>query len=108
MVRRSDADTCLLVGAGVTLHECLQAADVLGAEGIHARVFDPFTVKPLDAAALIENARACGGRVVTVEDHYPEGRLFRCQFCGLFIFVNSVKSIIQCRLFSIQFLDLLV
>ena len=36
---------------------------------------DPFTIKPLDTKAVLENAAACGGRVVTVEDHYPEGGL---------------------------------
>jgi len=34
---------------------------------------DPFTIKPLDVAAVREAAAACGGRIVTVEDHYPEG-----------------------------------
>jgi transketolase len=36
---------------------------------------DPFTIKPLDITAVQEHAAACGGRVVTVEDHYPEGGL---------------------------------
>jgi len=73
VVRRNDADQVLLIGAGVTLYECLKAADELAKAGVHARVLDPFTIKPLDAAAVIENAKACGGRIVTVEDHYPEG-----------------------------------
>ena len=34
---------------------------------------DPFTIKPLDIVAVQDNAAACGGRVITVEDHYPEG-----------------------------------
>ena len=34
---------------------------------------DPFTIKPLDTQAVVDNAAACGGRVITVEDHYPEG-----------------------------------
>ena len=63
----------MLVGAGITLHECLKAYEALKAEGIHVRVFDPFCIKPIDAAGLILNARASGGKVVTVEDHYPEG-----------------------------------
>ena len=36
------------------------------------RILDPFTVKPLDWEAVQRHAAACGGRVVTVEDHYPE------------------------------------
>ncbi len=42
---------------------------------MNVRVMDPFTVKPLDGAGVQEHAAACGGRVVTVEDHYPEGGL---------------------------------
>ena len=33
---------------------------------------DPFTIKPLDIQAVQDNAAACNGRVITVEDHYPE------------------------------------
>jgi transketolase len=36
-------------------------------------VLDPFTVKPIDSEAIIANAKECGGRILTVEDHYPEG-----------------------------------
>ena len=41
-------------------------------QGINIRVMDPFTIKPLDTQAVVDNAAACGGRVITVEDHYPE------------------------------------
>jgi len=75
IVRRSDSDQVLVVGAGVTLVEAVKAADILAAQGINIRVMDPFTIKPLDTKAVLENAAACGGRVVTVEDHYPEGGL---------------------------------
>merc|ERR1712224_987574 len=57
----------------ITLHECLKAHDALKGEGINVRVFDPFCIKPIDAQGIIANAKACGGKVVTVEDHYPEG-----------------------------------
>jgi transketolase len=33
---------------------------------------DPFTVKPIDKDAIIANAKDCGGRILTVEDHYSE------------------------------------
>ncbi|KAJ8711556.1 hypothetical protein PYW08_008510 [Mythimna loreyi] len=73
IVRQSAKDRVLLIGAGVTLHECLLAADKLKTEGIDARVLDPFTIKPLDDAAVQAHARAVGGRVVVVEDHYQAG-----------------------------------
>ena len=41
-------------------------------QGIDIRVMDPFTIKPLDVTAVQEHGAACGGRIVTVEDHYPE------------------------------------
>ena len=62
-----------VVGAGITLSEVLKAADMLAKCGITIRVVDPFTVKPIDQATLVECARATGGNVITVEDHYPEG-----------------------------------
>merc|ERR1719244_563923 len=73
IVRRSDSDQVLVVAAGITLEETLKAADILAAKGINIRVMDPFTIKPLDIVAVQDNAAACGGRVITVEDHYPEG-----------------------------------
>lgn len=75
IVKQSNKDKALVIGAGVTLHEALQAADILAASNVNVRVLDPFTVKPIDAEAIISHAKACGGNVVTVEDHYPEGGL---------------------------------
>ncbi|PSN44938.1 Transketolase-like protein 1 [Blattella germanica] len=60
IVKKSGSDRVLLIGAGVTLHEALSAADELAKSGIHARVLDPFTVKPIDAEAIISNAKECG------------------------------------------------
>jgi transketolase len=52
-VLRSGAhDDVTLVGAGVTLHECLRAAELLGAEGISARVIDCYSIKPIDTTIL--------------------------------------------------------
>uniref|UniRef100_A0A8D1G542 transketolase n=1 Tax=Sus scrofa TaxID=9823 RepID=A0A8D1G542_PIG len=73
VIRQSVNDKITVVGAGVTLHEALAAADELSKQDISVRVIDLFTVKPLDAATIISNAKATGGRIITVEDHYPEG-----------------------------------
>uniref|UniRef100_A0A1B6CRA8 transketolase n=1 Tax=Clastoptera arizonana TaxID=38151 RepID=A0A1B6CRA8_9HEMI len=75
VVRQSAKDVALVIGAGITLHEGLEAANKLQSEGISIRVLDPFTIKPIDAALVIANAKECGGRIITVEDHYPEGGL---------------------------------
>jgi transketolase len=73
VVRQSDADQALIVGAGVTLFEALAAADALEQDGIHVRVIDLFSIQPVDKATLVEAAKAVGGAVVTVEDHFPHG-----------------------------------
>ena len=52
----------------------MKAADKLAADGINIRVVDPFTVKPIDADTIINCARATGGKIITVEDHYPFGK----------------------------------
>ncbi len=75
VLRSSPADQVTLVGAGVTLHECLRAADQLAGEGIAARVIDCYSVKPVDAATLAAATAATAGRVVVAEDHHPEGGL---------------------------------
>lgn len=75
IVKQSAKDQVLLIGAGITLYEALNAANELEKAGVNARVLDPFTIKPLDVQAVIENAKQCEGRIVVVEDHYKEGGL---------------------------------
>lgn len=75
VVKSSAKDKVLIVGAGVTLYEALNAADELSKVGVNVRVIDPFTIKPIDTELLVKNAKAVGGLVVTVEDHYAEGGL---------------------------------
>ena len=72
-VRSSDDDDLTIVGAGITVHEALKAADTLAADGINARVIDLYSVKPVDSEALNAAADATHGRLLTVEDHWPEG-----------------------------------
>jgi transketolase len=75
VVRQSARDRVALIGAGVTLHNCLAAADQLAAKKIPVRVIDLYSVKPVDVRTLREAARVTKGRLVVVEDHYPEGGL---------------------------------
>jgi transketolase len=74
VVRSSAADVITLIGAGITLHEAMKAADSLAAEGISARVIDLYSIKPIDSATIVTAARETG-RLLTVEDHRPEGGL---------------------------------
>lgn len=75
VLRSSEHDQVALIGAGVTLHNCLAAAEQLAGDGIQARVIDLYSVKPVDVAALREASAITGGRFVVAEDHYPEGGL---------------------------------
>ena len=68
-----EGDDIAIVGAGITLHESLKAAEQLESEGISARVIDLYSVKPVDGETLRAAAEATGGRVLTVEDHWSEG-----------------------------------
>lgn len=71
-VRSSDGDAVTLIGAGITLRECLDAAEQLAESGIAARVIDLYSVKPVDAEAILAAAKETGA-IVTVEDHWAEG-----------------------------------
>jgi transketolase len=73
VLRSSESDQVTVVAAGITLHEAVKAADVLAAEDINVRLIDLYSLKPVDSATLAEAARATEGRIVTVEDHWPEG-----------------------------------
>lgn len=75
LLRGGDGDQVALIGAGVTVHNCLAAADQLAAEGVNARVIDLYSVKPLDRQRLVDAVRVTGGRLLVVEDHYPQGGL---------------------------------
>jgi transketolase len=73
LLRHSDHDKVTVVGAGVTLHEALKAYDQLKAQGVFIRVIDLFSVKPIDAALLVESAKFTNNNIITVEDHYADG-----------------------------------
>jgi transketolase len=75
VLRSSEEDAVTVVAMGITVHEALEAADELSGDGIGVRVIDAYSVKPIDARTLREAAVATGGRVVVVEDHWPEGGL---------------------------------
>lgn len=73
-LRSSDEDRVTLVGAGITVHEALAAAEALAADGIEARVIDCYSIKPIDADALLA-AVSETGLLLTIEDHWIEGGL---------------------------------
>jgi len=74
VIRSSDDDDVTIIGAGITVHEALKAVDALEDDGITTRVIDLYSIKPIDAETVQAAAEATG-RIVTVEDHFPEGGL---------------------------------
>ncbi|MEK7782655.1 MAG: transketolase C-terminal domain-containing protein, partial [Candidatus Binatota bacterium] len=75
ILRRSEEDRATVIGAGITVHEALKAADTLASEGIRIRVIDAYSVKPVDRATILACAKQTGGNLIVVEDHYEEGGL---------------------------------
>ena len=63
-----------LIGTGLMLSRCLEAADALAGEGIDARVLEVHTIKPLDVEAVLQAARETGA-LVTAEEHSIIGGL---------------------------------
>ncbi len=63
-----------LVATGHLVWEALQAAEALEAEGISAEVLNVATVKPLDAATILESVGKTGA-VVVAEEHNAFGGL---------------------------------
>jgi transketolase len=57
-----------LIGCGIMVSKCLEAADELMKHGVDARVINLHTIKPIDEKAIVKAARETGG-VVTAEEH---------------------------------------
>jgi transketolase len=66
-------DKVTVVAAGITLHESVKAADALAKAGVKVRVIDLYSLKPIDSETLVAAVNATAGRLVVVEDHWPEG-----------------------------------
>lgn len=63
-----------IVATGYMLIKALEAAEILSAKGIKARVVNIHTIKPIDSALLLSCARETGA-MVTVEEHNVYGGL---------------------------------
>ena len=79
MLRQAANDKVTVVAAGVTLFEALKAADALKTQGIGITVIDAYSIKPLGKDVIKAAAQKTNNLVVTVEDHYAEGRPGRCR-----------------------------
>ncbi|MFH1254365.1 MAG: transketolase [bacterium] len=73
VLRQNNNDTCCIVAAGITLHEALNAYELLKAEGIFVSVIDLYSVKPMDIETILKVAKSSNNKIITVEDHYING-----------------------------------
>ncbi|OAF67029.1 hypothetical protein A3Q56_05224, partial [Intoshia linei] len=73
ILTENENSKCLLIGGGVTLHECIKASKILKEKGVDVSVLDVFTVKPLDRTGIKKIALQSSGNIIVVEDHYYEG-----------------------------------
>ena len=70
---KSNNDEALVIAAGITLHEALKAQTILKEKNFPVRVVDLYSLKPLNARALMMEAEECKNNVLVVEDHYCSG-----------------------------------
>ncbi|MHC5247202.1 transketolase family protein [Enterococcus sp. LJL90] len=73
VVMREGQDVTL-VGIGETVRQVLDAAEILAAAGIAAEVINVHSLKPFDAATIIQSASKTK-KIITVEEHSPYGGL---------------------------------
>lgn len=73
-VRLRDGKDLTIIANGFLVFEALEAAERLAEEGIQAGVVDMHTVKPLDTALLLEEAKKTG-HILVAEEHQIWGGL---------------------------------
>ena len=88
-----DGTDVAIIACGVLVHESLEAAEKLSAEGIDATVVDMHTIKPLDTDLIDSLAEKCGA-IVTAEDHSVIGgaRRSSCRACSRFNTSSNRKN----------------
>ena len=70
----TEGNDIAIVATGLMVNEARKAAETLAAEGIHARVINIHTIKPLDEEIVLKAAKECG-KVITAEEHNVIGGL---------------------------------
>jgi len=73
---RNEKDVLTVASAGITLLEAKKAAEKLAGEGIHIRLIDLFSIKPIDAETVSECVKGTNNKLLVIEEHFPEGGIF--------------------------------
>ena len=69
-----DGKDVAIIATGLMVYEAIQAAEQLEKDGIHARVINMATIKPLDEDIVVQAAKDCG-KIITCEEHSTVGGL---------------------------------
>lgn len=69
-----DGNDVTLIGTGIMVAECLEAAELLQKKGLSTRVINMSTIKPIDKSTIIKAANETGA-IVSAEEHSILGGL---------------------------------
>ena len=69
-----DGNDIAIIANGLMVYEAIQAGEKLVQLGIHARIINMSTIKPLDEELVLKAAKECG-KIVTCEEHSVIGGL---------------------------------
>jgi len=69
-----DGNDVAIIANGLLTYEAILAGEELEKQGIHARIINMATIKPLDEELVLRAARECG-KVITCEEHSVIGGL---------------------------------
>ena len=76
-----DGTDVAIIANGLMTYEAIQAGQMLEEAGIHARIINMATIKPLDEELVLAAAKDCG-KIITCEEHSIIGGLGEA-VCGL-------------------------
>lgn len=69
-----DGKDIAIIANGLMVYEAIQAGEKLAQQGIHARIINMSTIKPLDEELVLQCAKECG-KIITCEEHSVIGGL---------------------------------
>ena len=97
-VQLTEGNDVTIIATGIMVQEALEACNILEKEGIHARVLNIHTIKPIDEQAIIDAATNTG-RIVTAEEHSIIGGLgeavasITSRYCPVPIAMVGIKDV---------------
>lgn len=76
IIYSTNQDILTVIASGITVHEAIQAHEILQKEGMNIRVVDCYSIKPIDKKTLQRCINETRKKIIiTVEDHFEHGGL---------------------------------